>query len=150
MYKVEVETNNESQERYFKSIDEAQSYITHIGLDEKLKPNFEFSGFTRKINGMVYSVSITTLTTTKLHKAWNEDYSFFEIFDDALYLKPAWDFYIKDICGVEDNVDSFRVGKLDDAESMKEYEELKTCCGSDDTEVDINRTKYMFGCNFGH
>ncbi len=50
----------------------------------------------------------------------------------------------------EDYVDSFRIGLIENKQSMKEYHKLVTCCGSNDTKVIINGKEYMFGCNYGH
>lgn len=51
-----------------------------------------------------------------------------------------------------ENVDNFRIAKLDDLKEMAIYEKLKEdgCCGSSDNIIDTPDGKYMVGFNYGH
>ena len=82
--------------------------------------------------------------------AWDPSIPMWEVFEDHEVLEKEYNKYIDVIRDKEDYVDSYRIGLKDSPESMKHYEELISCCGSNDTEVEINGKVYVFGCNFGH
>lgn len=47
-------------------------------------------------------------------------------------------------------MDSYRIGVVDDKQSILEFKNLRTCCGSEEKVCEIEGVKFMFGCNFGH
>lgn len=72
-----------------------------------------------------------------------EDFNFKE-------LQEKFEEYRRKMNTSEEFVDSFRIGLKDIEESMKEYRKLATCCEQDDTEIEIQGVKFLFGCNYGH
>lgn len=77
--------------------------------------------------------------------------SIYEIFgEDSHLVELEFLKYMDVMYKREECVDSWRIGLIDSKESMDEYWTYKTCCGSDDTEIEINGKYYMFGCNYGH
>ena len=111
-----------------------------------------------KNNKMLYLISINRIEPIekikiKKPKAYGSGtYSIFEIFnnEDAPIITKKFRQYVKKMKEQEDCVDSFRIGLINDKQSMKEYNKLVSCCGRNDTKIKINGKEYMFGCNYGH
>jgi hypothetical protein len=92
---------------------------------------------------------ITVQSNYVIPKAWGENSSLIEVFpEDHLELITFFDKWLLELD--ECCVDSYRIGLVEDKESMTEYQEYITCCGSDDIIKEINGKLYSFGCNFGH
>lgn len=51
-----------------------------------------------------------------------------------------------------DYADNFRVANMNSQEEMDAFEEqsMNGCCGSYETEIEINGETWMIGCNYGH
>ncbi len=68
--------------------------------------------------------------------------------EDERELSKAFDKWISTIN--EDFIDAYRIGLANSPESMVQYDNFVSCCGSQDVGVTVNGTLYMFGCNYGH
>jgi len=87
----------------------------------------------------------------KIYKAWSPEVQIFEVFpNNWSKIQKKFREFIAEIAEHEDCMDAYRIGLVDDEESMKEYSDLVSCCGSTDTEYEIDSVKYRFGCNYGH
>lgn len=69
---------------------------------------------------------------------------------DAVLLNKKLNSFVKKTNKKLENSDNFRIAKFNDELSMKEYEDLYSCCGYYFETQIINETKYIFGCNYGH
>ncbi len=145
----------------FKNFDLVKEYFkeTFPFYNRDVTDNCISQSFTISNNGKpLYFINISriepiTKISKKKPKAYGRStYSIFEIFnnEDAPIITKKFKKYIKQMKSKEDCVDSFRIGLIEDKQSMKEYHKLVTCCGSNDTKVIINGKEYMFGCNYGH
>lgn len=172
MYKVKIvvldnlgnnsETSLSNNTKYFSNSNELKSYL------EKTFPYHEYpEDF---VIGYCYASSLNIIKDDiatynieieyfKLYKepeiknlAFGENLSsIYEIFgEDSHLVELEFLKYMDVMYEREECVDSWRIGKLDSPESMNEYWTYVTCCGSDNTEIEINGKKYMFGCNYGH
>lgn len=116
-------------------------------------------------NGLLYSVDITFIeptkefNTPKAFKGSNRNLLIEQCFLGSPEIPEGFNFkelqeafndYQTKMNTSEEYVDSFRIGLKDNEESMKEYWKLATCCGQDDTEIEIQGVKFLFGCNYGH
>lgn len=144
----------------FNNFDLVKSYLDEIfPFDKKNLDECESQSFwIHKNKKRYYSIDIIRINTIKKidkkrPKAYGfSSYSIFEIFnnEDSLIIEKKFNQYIKKMKEQEDWVDSFRIGLINDKQSMKEYYKLVSCCGRNDTKVKINGKEYIFGCNYGH
>lgn len=170
MYKVKIEILNNNTEisfrndvKYFYDANQLESYLSKTFPYHKYKEDLtieddfyaaSFNIFKGDI--AVYSIDIEYVELYAEPEvenyAFGEDTpSIYEIFgEDSYLIELEFLKYMAVMKESEDCVDSWRIGKLDSPESMDEYWTYRTCCGSDDTEIEIAGKKYMFGCNYGH
>lgn len=129
------------------------SLINHFPINEDI--------VVRNSNGLLRFVFVieeikpNRFSKEAIPKAWDGDFAkhtIFEVFpvEHSDEIETQFYLFIEGVEAEEEYVDSLRIGKLDDRESMDAYGELVTCCGSIDREVTINNVVYVFGCNFGH
>jgi hypothetical protein len=85
-------------------------------------------------------------------KAWNGVGNIAEIFPfvEAYIVENAFFKWIEEVKEKEENVDSYRIGLVNDEDSMLEFGKLYSCCGSREDIFVFNEKEYVFGCNFGH
>lgn len=103
----------------------------------------------------IYGITIEKIKPIEIndYKAYSQERgdSIYLIFpEDAIKLKLEFNKFIKKTNKKLDYSDNYRIGKMNDEQSMKEYDELYSCCGYYYEEKMINNNKYIFGCNYGH
>ena len=172
MYEVKIEvldnldnvlkTSLRNDVKYFLNIEQLESYLNKTFPYHKNKEDFANCGCYAasfniiKDDKAVYDITIEFFELYQepeiKNLAFGEDtQSIYEIFgEDSHLIELEFLKYIEDMKEKEDCVDSWRIGLTSSPESMSEYWTYKTCCGSNDTEIEISGKNYMFGCNYGH
>lgn len=169
MYKVKIKVLNNNSEtsfrndvKYFYDANQLENYLNKTFTYHTYKEHFNiYNCYAASFNIVkdklaVYDIEIEYIKLYSepevKNSAFGEDtQSIYEIFgEDSYLIELEFLKYIENMKEKEDCVDSWRIGKLDSPESMNEYWTYKTCCGSDDTEIEIAGKRYMFGCNYGH
>ena len=169
MYKVKIEVLNNNSEtslrnsaKYFLNSNDLESYLNRTFPYHKYPEYFIMDGcYASSFNVVkgdvaLYSIEIEYVELYQepeiKNLAFGENSTcIYEIFgEDSHLIELEFLKYMEDMKEKEDCVDSWRIGLIDSKESMDEYWTYRTCCGSDDTEIEINNKKYMFGCNYGH
>lgn len=169
MYKLTVEVLNNNSEtslgnssKYFLNSDDLERYLNRTFPYHKYPEYFIMDGCYSssfnivKDNMALYSIEIEYVELYQepeiKNLAFGEDSSsIYEIFgEDSQLIELEFLIYMDIMIDREECADSWRIGLLDSKDSMDEYWTYKTCCGSDDTEIEINSKYYMFGCNYGH
>jgi len=109
----------------------------------------------RRIDAL--SVDIEEIETNRGYvklKAWGQDTGreIFEVFSERIVTEKfeTWFKYITSDSETYYNIDGKRIGLKEDEDSMIQFKNLRTCCGSFEEEVEINGKMYIFGFNYGH
>jgi hypothetical protein len=169
MYKLTIEVLNNNYKtslrnstKYFLNSDELRSYLLKTFPYHKYPKYFIMGDYYASSFNVVkddialYSIEIEYVELYQEPEikslAFGEDSSsIYEIFgEDSQLIELEFLKYMDIMIDREECADSWRIGLLDSKDSMDEYWTYKTCCGSDDTEIEINGKHYMFGCNYGH
>lgn len=169
MYKVKIEvlgnnseTSPRSNIKYFLNSNDLERYLAKTFLYHKYKEDFIMNGcYASYFNIIKDDIAVYNITIEffelykepefKNHAFGEDSQSIYEIFgEDSHLIELEFLKYMDTMKEKEDCVDSWRIGLIDSKESMDEYWTYNTCCGADNTEIEINNKKYMFGCNYGH
>lgn len=156
------ETSLSNNTKYFSNSNELKSYLEKTFPYHNNKEDFyNYDCYAASFNIVKDEIAAYNITIEffELYKepeiknlAFGENpSSIYEIFgEDSHLVELEFLKYMDVMYKREECVDSWRIGLIDSKESMDEYWTYKTCCGSDDTEIEINGKYYMFGCNYGH
>lgn len=169
MYKLTIDVLNNNSEtslrnsaKYFLNSNDLESYLNRTFPYHENPEYFDVDGCYAssfnivKDNIALYSIEIEYVELYQepeiKNLAFGEDSSsIYEIFgEDSQLIELEFLKYMDIMKEREECTDSWRIGLLDSEDSMDEYWTYKTCCGSDDTGIEINGKYYMFGCNYGH
>jgi len=102
-------------------------------------------------------IGIEEIKTNKGYKklkAWGGDTGreIFEVFPKRI-ITEKFETWFKNITSDSEtyyNIDGKRIALKEDDDSMEQFKNLRTCCGSYEEDVEIDGKLYVFGFNYGH
>ena len=149
-------TNNVLEKLLLKSQQDLAALLKKMGVRKSILEGGYNCSMTFNQNNISYDINRLEPHSLNFNrKAFSQERgdSLFEVFvpDLVLKIKPEFDKFIQ-FCN--DNLeysDNFRIGVKGCEKSMKEFDDLHSCCGSYFESIYIiGYGEVIFGCNYGH
>lgn len=160
MYKLEIKLPGNSAPKhiqYFNTVGEVNNYIKkcypYNVLERTVHDKAKCDSIPIICDGMVVcivNVEKINLGKPKDKKAWNGTSNIAEVFSVPFVYIVEEEFRKWIDTLDKENKNTYRIALLNDPESMYEFDESAAYGGIREKIVDINGTKFVFGCNFGY